>query len=341
MQQLVIGSGLLGQAIIQALLERGLAVRVLDVQPYDNPLTHNMQGDIRNRDIVRAACEGVDTVYHTASLVSQSLGKPGQMYDVNVIGTDNVIEACRDQRVRHLIYTSSIDVVFDGSPIRHGDERLPYPRRHLDYYGETKMIAEQHVLAANSDGLHTVSLRVAGLYGPNDRQRFPTIMNLALQGKFVRLGDGRAKFNHLYVGNAAYAHLLAADALHVDGSPVGGGHYFITDYEATNFFDFIGGYLSRLGLNLTTIQIPRIIAELVARSYEWRYRLLPLQSFAAPLLTRYVVSSTCNDLWFSHRRAMQDFDYRPIVTQDDAEAATLAWLRDEYLRDEYLADVRG
>lgn len=327
MTHLVIGSGLLGRAIINALLAHDIPVRVLDLQGYDNPDTHNLTGDIRDRDIVRAACQDVDTVFHTVAHVSTMLGKSNQMYSVNVDGTQHVIDACREQGVKQLVYTSSVDVVYDGSPIRNGDESLAYPQRHLDYYGETKMLAEKRILAADSDDLHTVSLRVAGLYGPHDRQRFPPIIDLALEGSFVRIGDGKAKFNHLYVENAVHAHLLAADALRHPDSPLRGAAYFITDYEATNFFDFVEHYILALDLPVRVRRLPQPIAELIARGYELRYRLFSQESFASPLITRYVVSATCNDFWFSHLKATQDFGYQPGVTLDEAEARTLSWLR--------------
>jgi nucleoside-diphosphate-sugar epimerase len=338
-RHLVIGSGLLGRAIIDALLARDIAVRVLDITTYDNPNTHNITGDIRNRDVVRHACEDVTTVYHTVSLVSQSLGRPAHLYDVNVTGTENVIDACRIQRVKHLVYTSSIDVVFDGTPISSGDEHLAYPKQHLDYYGETKMIAEQHALRANDDSLKTVALRVAGLYGAHDQHRFPPIIKLARQGSFVRLGDGKAKFNHLYVENAAHAHLLVAEALQHAESPVPGGQYFITDQPATNFFDFMEQFVRKLELPVTIRRVPERIADLVARGYAMRYQVLTREAFATPLLTRYAVAATCKDFWFSHQLAARDFGYRPIIPADEAESRTLAWLRRDLLNAVNISDV--
>jgi sterol-4alpha-carboxylate 3-dehydrogenase (decarboxylating) len=87
-------------------------------------------------------------------------------YKVNVEGTRNVIEAAKGTGVRKLIYYSSSGVVFDGHDIVNGDESLPYPKKHLDAYTESRALAEQLVLGANdAQGLRTVCIRPAGVFG--------------------------------------------------------------------------------------------------------------------------------------------------------------------------------
>jgi hypothetical protein len=75
---------------------------------------------------------------------------------VNVKGTENLIQACRLNNVTQLVYTSTSSVVNDGSDIQNGDENLPYPKSHLDYYSATKAEAERIVIAANGlpNGTH-------------------------------------------------------------------------------------------------------------------------------------------------------------------------------------------
>lgn len=81
-------------------------------------------------------------------------------------GTKAIIAAAIALKIQKLVYTSSAVVVFNGIDIIGGDERLPYPDKHLDAYDESKMKAEQIVLAANGkNGLLTVALRPAGIFG--------------------------------------------------------------------------------------------------------------------------------------------------------------------------------
>jgi sterol-4alpha-carboxylate 3-dehydrogenase (decarboxylating) len=85
---------------------------------------------------------------------------------VNVDGTKAIIAAAKENKVPKLVYTSSAGVVFNGHDLINIDERMPIPDKPLDAYNESKAKAEELVLAANgTDGLLTVSLRPAGIFG--------------------------------------------------------------------------------------------------------------------------------------------------------------------------------
>lgn len=321
------GSGFLGAALVRALQRAGVGhVRSFDLTPFPDPTVESVVGDLRDAAAVDQACAGVDTVFQTAALVDWGPRSRERLLAVNVNGNRHVIAACQRQGVARLIYTSSIDVVFDGAPIRDGDETLPYPRRHLDDYGHTKAVAEQEVLAAHQpNGLQTCALRATGIYGPGDRHRFPAILKAARAGKLLRLGDGRARFNHIYITNLVAAHLQAARALQA-GAPVGGRAYFITDHAPGNFFDFFTPYLTALGYPPPTTQLPAGLAYVLALGLEAaaRFGLGP----QPPLLTRYVVHSTCRDFYFTGAAARRDLGYTPPVPPAQAYAETLAWLKE-------------
>lgn len=321
------GGGFVGRQLVEALLRRGEAVRVFDLAPHDDPRVESIVGDLRDPAAALRACTGVETVFQTASLVDWRPGSERALHAVNVAGNRHIIDACVATGVKKLVYTSSIDTVFGGRPIRDGDEGLPYPRRHLDTYGRTKMLGELDVLHANGrGGLATCSLRLAGVYGPGDRHRFPPILALARANRGIRLGDGRARFNHVYVGNVVHAHLLAAERL-APGSPVAGACYFITDAPPTNFFDFFEPFLQALGLPAPTRSIPYRIAYPLAVATELGARLRIGRASQAPSLTRYIVASTCVDFYFSRAKARRDLGYEPVVGELEARAQTLGWLR--------------
>lgn len=330
MRILVIGgAGMLGRAAVETLRQNGHAVRSLDLHPSPAVNVDSLIGDIRDLSAVTNACEGMDAVIHTVAAVNQLPGKQPVMYDINVQGTHNVVAACQAARVPRLVYTSSIDVVFDGTPIADGDETLPYPKRHLDYYSETKMLAEQAVIAANgAGGLATTSLRAPGLFGPHDRHRFPNVIPRTVQsGRFTIIGDGRARFSHAYVGNMAHALGLAAERLSLE-SPLAGQCYFITDYPPANFFAFFKPYLDALGVKYTESHLPAWLAMLMAQAAE---RIHQIRGGKAPLISRYAVAATVRDFWFNHRKAARDFEYAPVVSEADAFDCTLAWARETLL----------
>lgn len=320
------GSGFLGNALVHALQKTRIkTLRSFDLIPNPDPEVNSIVGDLRNPEQVLQACAGVDTVFQTASLVDWGPRSREKLMSVNVLGNRNVIAACQQSGVQRLIYTSSIDVVFDGTPIRNGDEKLPYPKQHMDDYGHSKMLAEQDVLNANTkDGLQTCSLRATGIYGPGDRHRFPPIIQASRSGKMVYLGDGSAKFNHIYIANLVEAHLCAAAKLQPD-SLVSGQAYFITDHPPTNFYEFFTPYLTALGLTVPTSRIPTTIAHALAVVMETLARhgvgALP------PLLTRYIVLSTCKDFYFTGEKARRDLGYEPIVSPQQAFEETLSFFK--------------
>lgn len=88
------------------------------------------------------------------------------MERVNVHGTRNVIEQAVVHGVERLVYTSSASVIFDGSNLSNGDEKIAYCATPLDAYTDTKARGEQLVLQAdNQAGLRTVAIRPSGIFG--------------------------------------------------------------------------------------------------------------------------------------------------------------------------------
>jgi nucleoside-diphosphate-sugar epimerase len=315
------GSGMLGFEIVRQLKDQGKRVRVLDIQPLPEPICEFVQGDIRSPGDLEAACQDIEVVFQTAAAVwDRSL--PARVYEqVNVEGNRRVLDACLHLGIRRLVYTSTLDVVVDGAkPILEGDESLPYPKRlPRDPYCRSKILAEQLVLAANGPRLATCALRPVGMYGPRDRYHLGNVIDMARRGRYVRLGDGSARFSHVYSENAAFAHLLAARRL-APGSPVAGQAYFIADhYPAKNLFDFMEPFLSELGLPLPRLRISYPLAMAMAAIAEI---LTPRSSFS-----RFAVIQTCVNHTFVDGKAARELGYWPIVSREEAFRRTLAWLR--------------
>ncbi|NTW09362.1 MAG: 3-beta hydroxysteroid dehydrogenase, partial [Anaerolineaceae bacterium] len=155
-----------------------------------------------------------------------------------------------------------------------------------------------------------------------DRHRLPSILKAARSGQNIRLGDGSAKFGHVYVANVVHAHILAAQVL--DGAAAGQA-YFIGDHPAGNFFDFFTPYLAAFGFPPAKTSIPYHLAYVLATLMETAARLGIGPS--TPTLTRYVVASTCVDFYFSHDKATSELGYQPIISLEQARTETLTWLK--------------
>ncbi|WFD43703.1 3beta-hydroxysteroid-4alpha-carboxylate 3-dehydrogenas(decarboxylating) [Malassezia psittaci] len=229
------GAGFLGTHIVRALVQRGeSAVCVFDLREPEEPITgvHYFTGDLTSKQSVisalanaqKATCDTPSqplpvVLYHTASPVA---GLGAEVYEkVNVDGTMNLLHIAQDPQyhIVKFVFTSSAGVVFSGRDLIYVDERLQYPTTPLDAYNDTKARAEIAVLAANNrDGLKTVSLRPAGIFGPGDRQALPGFFQVLESGRtHFQIGNNQNLFDWTYVENVAHAHLLAADALGVTG----------------------------------------------------------------------------------------------------------------------------
>ena len=323
-------TGMLGSALLEQLLSRNKRVRVFVEEPVSDDRIEQIVGDIRDVETVRSAVNGADVVFQTVAIIDWTPKRRGKLYDVNVKGNRNVIEACVDFGVKKLIYTSSIDVVINGNDLYYVDETTPYVKKPFDPYAESKMIAEKEVIAANGrpngkEGLLTCVLRPTGIYGPKDSVRLPNVIEAIRKGKPYRLGNGTALFSHVYVDNVAHAHILAAEKLE-KVSLLEGQYYFITDHEATNFFDFVyDDICKKLGYEIHSKRIPYWMAKTVAMVSEWRANITKPDK--PPLITNYVVAAICKHCSFTHEKATRDFGYEPIVSREEAIRRTVEDLR--------------
>ena len=134
------GGGFLGSTIVRLLRERGDAVRSFSRGTYPALAELGVEqasGDLSNLAILTAAADGCDIVFHVAA----KAGVWGAWceYDrTNVVGTENVIAACRANGIRRLVFTSSPSVTFAGVDQDGVDESAPYPRNYLANYPHSK-----------------------------------------------------------------------------------------------------------------------------------------------------------------------------------------------------------
>jgi nucleoside-diphosphate-sugar epimerase len=320
------GGGFLGRYIVEQLVARGDRVRVYArgcYREFDALGVESFQGDVADAEKLRAACRGIDAVFHAAAAPGV-WGTWKHYYQTNVVGAQYVLAACRAQGVGRLIFTSSPSVVYDGRPHENANESLPYAEHYLCHYPHTKALAEREILSARGDGLATVALRPHLIWGPRDRHLIPRIIRRAASGRLRRVGDGTNRISVSYVENAAHAHLLACDAL-APGSPLDGRAYFINEPEPVVLWDFVNDLLRRAGLPPVTRSISARAAWRIGSVLEAAYWLLRLPG--EPPMTRFVASQLCTSHWYDVSAARRDFGYAPLVTMDEGLRRMEAELR--------------
>lgn len=320
------GGGFLGKAIVKVLLQQGVDVCSFSRNIYPQLTALGVEqivGDLTDIHAVIKAVDGCDLVYHVAAKAGV-WGSYEQFYQPNVIGTKNVILACRKCSVSRLIYTSSPSVVFDGSDMEDIDESVPYPDHYLSWYPQTKAEAEQLVLAANDTSLSTVALRPHLIWGPEDNHLVPRILERGRAGALRRIGDRPCLVDTVYIDNAAMAHVQAAEKLAI-GSGVAGKVYFISNDEPLPLWDIVNRILAAGGIPPVEKSISPRFASLVGSLLEVFYRFFKLSG--EPRMTRFVAKELSTAHWFNLAAAKADFGYRPEVSIDEGLKRLQSWLQ--------------
>jgi 2-alkyl-3-oxoalkanoate reductase len=320
------GGGFLGGAIVRLLRQRGDQVRSFSrgVYPVLEALgVEQVQGDLADPAAVTAAAADCDIVFHVAARAGV-WGPWQDYYTANVVGTQNVLVACKANDVRRLVFTSSPSVTFAGIDQNGVSESEPYPTRFLAHYPHTKAIAEQAVLAANGPDRAAVALRPHLIWGPGDPHLIPRLIERATAGRLKRVGRESKLVDTVYVDNAAVAHLQAADRL-APGSPVAGRAYFLSQGEPEPLWDFVNRVLAVAGLPPVTKTVPAGVAYAAGAALEAVYRVLRLRG--EPPMTRFVARQLSTAHWFDLTAARRDFGYAPTVSTEDGLKRLAATLK--------------
>ncbi|WP_408897264.1 SDR family oxidoreductase [Nocardioides sp. R1-1] len=219
------GAGFIGSHLVETLVRQGDRVRVLD----DLSSGHlaNLRavqddvevvvGDIRDRDLVARAMDGVEVVLHQAALASvpASVADPVGSTEVNVMGTATVLAAAQRAGVRRFVQASSSAVYGDAPVLPKRVEMRPEPRSP---YAVAKLAAETLGQAFHASyGLETVALRYFNVFGPRQDPHsayaavIPLFVAAVRDGRPVTVhGDGLQSRDFIYVENVVRANLLAA-----------------------------------------------------------------------------------------------------------------------------------
>jgi UDP-glucose 4-epimerase len=254
------GAGFIGSHLVEALLQRGHTVRVLDnfstgdlgnLEGVRGQI-HVLDGDITDLDAVRAAMKGVRFVFHQAALASvpRSIANPLATHQACVNGTLHVLMAAREAGVRRVVYAAS-------SSAYGGSRRLPKceddPTIPLSPYAVAKLAGEQYCAVFSSVyGLETVRLRYFNVFGP---RQSPDNPYAAVIPKFIEAmtrgqspvihGNGEQSRDFTFVADVVRANLLASEAPGVSGNV-----YNIACGRRTSLLQLVEHLNGMLGTNI-------------------------------------------------------------------------------------------
>lgn len=231
------GAGFIGSHLVDALVARGDAVRVLDnlsTGKRENLAEHVsagrvelVEGDIRDAEAVGRAMKGVELVYHEAALASvpRSVEAPLESHHACATGTLTVLDAARRAGVRRVVYAASSSCYGDQPQT---SKRETDPVMPLSPYAAAKLAGEMYCQAFyHTYGLETVGLRYFNVFGPRQDPKgayaavIPRFITAILAGEAITVfGDGQQSRDFTYVANVVDGNLLAGEATGVAGQVI-------------------------------------------------------------------------------------------------------------------------
>ena len=311
------GSGFLGINIIRFLNQRGHQIVSLDIADFDYPdvntspgkeLITVIKGDIRDKNTVEKAMQGIDIVVHTAAALP--LYKPEDIFSTDIGGTRTLLEAAVKNNVKRFIHISSTAVygIPDHHPLFETDKL-----DGVGPYGKAKIQAEQECANYRSKGLIVPILRPKSFIGPERLGVFDLLYDWAQDGYgFPMIGNGKNRYQLLDVEDLCEAIYLCAT---LDGNIVNdvfniGAKEFTTmkeDYQAV--LDYAG-----FGKKIRGLPEKPII---------WTLRLL--ESLNLSPLYKWVYETASKDSFVSIEKAEKVLGYKPEFSNKDALVRNFKW----------------
>lgn len=225
------GAGFIGSHVVAELLSHDVAEVVIFDNFARGKLNHIQQllqdprcrlfadgGDVRDTDVLNAAMQGMDGVVHLAAMwLLHCKDYPRTAFHVNVEGTFNVLEACVQNKIKRLVYSSSASVYGDAVEVPMTED---HPFNNRNFYGATKIAGEAMCRAFHDRyGLSYVGLRYMNVYGPHQDQTaaytgvIPIMLNkIDVNEAPVINGDGSQAYDFVYVEDVARCNVLALQA---------------------------------------------------------------------------------------------------------------------------------
>ena len=254
------GAGFIGSHLTEWLLEQGYLVRVLD--NFSTGKQENLagcrqrfnkveilEGDLRDLETTRLACQGRAGIFHLGALpsVSRSLENPRETTEINILGTINLLISAREAGVKRVIFASSSSVYGNTPRLPKKEDMTPNP---LSPYAVTKLAGEEYCrIFYRTFGLETVILRYFNVFGPCQDPAspyaavIPKFIRLALQQRPLTVyGDGNQSRDFSYVDNVVSANMLAWAAKDASGQAynIGCGERFTLNHLINELREALG-----------------------------------------------------------------------------------------------------
>ena len=318
------GSGFIGSHIVRELTDQGRDVRVLveegaGTENLDGLDVERVTGDVRDREAVRGALKGCDSLFHAAAIYALWLPDPSVIYEVNVDGTRIVMEEAADAGVERIVYTSSIAALGVEDGFKSSTEETPFNQwRNANDYIKSKVMADMEVASLVQRGLPAVTVCPAFPFGERDIGPTPTgdlivkILRRAVPG-YLEGG-----INLVDVEDVAKGHVLAAQKGRA-------GERYILGNENITIRAFMEMVSDIAGVKAPLRKLPYAAALAIGVGGELLSRFVTKRP---PLVTVKTVRYGAQYLYFDIAKAQRELGYAPKPVEGSIERA-VRWFREK------------
>ncbi len=321
------GTGFIGSRLALRLLDRGHQVRIIGLanQPVekDNAARVAAAGgevclaSVTDRPALAAALAGAEIVFHLAAAQHEANMADDHFVEVNVRGTENMLEAAAAAGVRRFVHGSTIGVYGSGAGGVLDEES---PTRPDNNYGRTKLQGEAAV-ADFAGRLSTVIIRISETFGPGDRRLLKLFRGIHRRMFFV-IGPGRNLHHLVYIDDLIDGLWLAATHEAAVGQT-----FILTGREPVTTGDMVREIAAAVGAPVPRLRLPLPPFLWLAALLEGLLRPLGIQ----PPLHRRRMDFFRKSFAFSIDRAASQIGYVPRIAFAEGAHQTAAWYREEGL----------
>jgi len=249
--------------------------------------------------------KGIDAIVHAAAFVEQ-WGSRADFWNANVTGTEQLMAAAQEARVKRFIFIGTEACLFHGQDMLDIDESYPYPAATPYLYSLTKGEAEKRVIAANAKGFATLSIRPRLVWGTGDKTILPVLVDMIQKKKFMWMDKGDKRTDTTHIANLAHAVALGLT------KGRGGEVYFVTDGEPTTFRNFLTRYLATQDIQPPGKSVPGAVARGLAFIIESVWKLFRLSG--EPPLTRFAAAIMSRHCTIRIDKIRKDMGYKPVIS---------------------------
>ena len=329
------GYGFLGQYVVKTILDEypQVHIKIVDVKASDLIFDFNSDQrttssfvDILQTNDLAAEFKDIDVVIHLVGMISSSVKDKEKMFNVNVDGTENVLQAMILNKVSRLIHISSVAALgyrtAGDEPIDEGFQfDWDIARRRKKYYMLTKHLADVKVAEYSKKGIDAIVLHPSLMYGPGDRVNTARLIQAIKTGKIPFNAPGGTSVIHVVDVARGVLAALKRETFN--------GHFLLSGYNHS-FIEINRIIAEQVGVSPPQKTLPRFVRPAL-------FRLLQMAEMLSPAKLQLCaddIDNSFRERYYDNSKARQQLGWEPTIPFEQTIAETIKWMQENGYLDE-------